>query len=78
MKHNSGNDSAFPSFAEIGGKEVVGSDGLTVREWYAGLAMSGLMANSDLADLMKSGWAPSKGAEICFAVADAMIAQARK
>lgn len=78
MKHNCANDSAFPSFAELNGKEVVGSDGLTTREYFAGQALIGLMANSDLPDLMKSGWAPNKAAEICFMVADAMLAEAAK
>ena len=36
------NPPAFPSFSEINGKEVVGSDGMTLRDWYASQAMIGL------------------------------------
>lgn len=77
MKTNGANDAAFPSPSEINGKEVVGQEGMTMREWYAGQALAGLMANSDLNDLMKKGFAPAKGAEICFMMADAMLAKAK-
>jgi hypothetical protein len=76
MVCNGPNEPAFPVPEQVG--EIGPSRGMSMREWYAGQALAGLMANSDLADLMKSGWAPSKGAEICFMVADAMLAQAKK
>ena len=77
--HNGANESAYPSFAEINGKEVVGGNGMTMREWYAGQALMGLMANSDLADMMsKTGVATYKMAEICFMMADGMIHVGRK
>jgi hypothetical protein len=50
----------------------------SAREYFAGQAIVGLLANSDLSDLFKNGWAPSKAAEICFMVADAMLAESRK
>jgi hypothetical protein len=73
LKHTGANDAAFPSVID----EAV-AEGITVREWYASAALVGIMANSDLPDLMKNGWAPSKAAEICFMVADAMLAEAKK
>lgn len=73
MKHSGPNDSAFPWTQS----QELRADGMTMREWYAGQALAGLMANSDLVDLTKSGWAPVKGAEICFAVADAMLQEGR-
>lgn len=48
-------------------------DGMTLRDWFAGQALMGLMANSDLPDLFKKGFAPHKAAEISYAVADAML-----
>ena len=77
-KNSGHNDSAFPSPAEINGKEVTGQEGMTIREWFAGQALVGILCNSDLPDLFKKGFAPSKAAEICFMVADAMIAESAK
>lgn len=80
MKHNGANEPAFPRSETICDGQVNdhGAEGMTMREWYAGIAMSGILSNSDLPDLFKSGFAPARMVEICFACADAMLAQARK
>lgn len=38
------NRSAFPGYAEINGREVIGHDGMSVREYFAGQALAGLCA----------------------------------
>lgn len=45
------------------------SGGMTMREWYAGLAMQGYLAH-------QGAFIPANVARIAFAVADAMIAKA--
>lgn len=82
MKHNGPNDPAFPALAEVNGKEVVGSEGLTVREWYAGMALQGLLVNGCHA-LAPEGHSqsclqPRVFAQVAFEMADAMLAEAAK
>ena len=47
--------------------------GLSRREWFAGQALAGIIANSGVAD-------PNAGAvaRLCFKIADAMLVQADK
>jgi hypothetical protein len=81
MTHTDADLAAFPYPAVVsqGEQHWPGHNGMTMREWYAGQALAGLIANSDLADLMKStGLATEKAAEVCFALADAMIAESAK
>lgn len=73
MKHNHSNDPAFPVLEEINCKEVVGSHGLTVREYYAAQALVGLLSSGGHDEYDRP-----KIASLCFQYADAMIEQDRK
>ena len=49
--------------------------GLTKREWFAGQALNGWLASFESED----GSPKAKGvAELCFSIADAMIAESQK
>lgn len=74
-EHNGPNEPAFPSFSEIGGKEVIGGVGMTMREWYAGQALIGLLAFDDDG---ANQFTPAIAAREAFRMADAMLAEARK
>lgn len=80
MKHTGANSAAFPRPCGAANSEEqnLQQDGMTIREWYAGQCLAGLIANSDLSDLLRKGFAPAKAAEVCFEIADAMIAQSKK
>ena len=54
----------LPEFADMEGRR-----GMTLRQWYAGMALQGVLSDPQSADL--SGEAV---AECCFMNADAMIA----
>jgi hypothetical protein len=58
-------DRAFPSTTSARGEEVQ-EQGMTLREWYAGLAMQGLLSSSRVLD-------SDRTAELAFAQADAML-----
>lgn len=75
MKNNGG--PAFGLFRKIG--EVAISDGgITVRDWFAGQALSTVMKASDIQkDLSWDAWA-LKVAETAYSMADAMIAERDK
>lgn len=48
-------------------------DGMSLRDYFAGRALAGLIANSDIPDLMRGGLASEKCAEVCYVLADAMM-----
>lgn len=64
---------AFPSAPVYDGNGngiVEGANGMTLRQWYAGMAMQGMMAR----DSYDSGQAtPEKRSKLAFIEADAMI-----
>lgn len=66
---------AFPTCvsADNSGGLNTGTNGMSLRDWFAGQAIMGLMANSDLPDLFEKGFAPHKSAEVAYMVADAML-----
>ncbi len=79
MSKNKGDESAFPypavmcnESAEVQGWP--GSDGMTLREWYAGMAMQAIVGTYDaeVSSYHKTC------AEQAFEIADAMIAQSQK
>lgn len=77
MRPSKADDAAYP-MPYCPTTDSGGCEGMSMREWYAGMAMSGLMANTNLAHLMDNGLTPWKGAEICFMAADAMLAEGKK
>jgi len=54
-------------------KEVA-HKGITKRQWYAGMALSGWMARSDFTIDNDKSFPGEKRAGVCFMMADAMIA----
>jgi hypothetical protein len=64
------NPPAFPMPSTIG--EHTQEYGMSLRDWFAGQALGGLLANSD--------WGPDAGqaASIAYASADAMLAERSK
>jgi hypothetical protein len=70
MKNATG-DSAFPTCvsADQDGGLNYGKPGMTLRDWFAGMALSGMMSG---------GWVPyseKDTAERLYRIADAMIAE---
>lgn len=70
MKFTLGHYPAFPCHP------AGGEPGMYMREWYAGLAMQGLLAMH--ADPTTECPDPAKVAAMAFAYADAMLEEARK
>lgn len=72
------NDPAFPTppvYCETEGVQAdAGQGGMTMREWYAGQALAGLLASR----LASSSPDPELVSAAAFRMADAMLAQARK
>lgn len=64
-----GDTPVFPHFEKLGSSEV-SSGGMTLRDWFAGQAIAGLMANDE-------DYADATAAVVAYKIADAMLA-ARK
>lgn len=69
---------AFPGFHIDNGTTTV-YGGMTLRQWYAGMAMQGILANQDERNVQRGGRGTGMGtsrdvATYAFVVADAMIA----
>ena len=62
--------SAFPSHGTMG--EVV-QEGMTLRDWFAGQALMGYLANPAPGAVIES-----QMVKICYIMADAMIAEGEK
>lgn len=72
MSNKDTGGSAFPLIQYIGGKKVLGSEGMTLRDYFAAKAMQSLLA--------KDTWeqsGPDMFARDAYAMADAML-EARK
>jgi len=69
---------AFPTMLyELGGE----SDGMTLRDWYAGMAMQGMLAGLDRDAqrfLQREAEPTATMATACYKMADAMIQERRK
>lgn len=50
--------------------------GISIRDWFAGMAMNGILSNIDDQTLDKSD--PYTAAEVSYVVADAMLAERAK
>ena len=72
MKYNGPNDAAFPS-PYCPDTDNGGEPGLTVREWYAGMALQGIINGGNF-----QAWKLDGIAKLAFDVADAMLAEAKK
>lgn len=73
---NSGGGPAYPCATDIGYGTKVSSSGLSVRDWFAGRAMSMLDAEAILCDGGLNGaTAPERIASLAYKIADAMLAQ---
>jgi hypothetical protein len=58
---------AFPS-AALFDQAIVDTKGMTMRDWFAGQALAGMMAHKDSAK-----WTRNEVAGDCYAYADAML-----
>lgn len=75
MNNSRGNESAFstsPTFDSDGRTCDSGNTGLSIREYYAGLAMSGIMANADLAPIHDFESAAARAVEMADALIEAL------
>lgn len=69
-----GDEPAFPISIDTGDR-VKGFYGLTKRQWLAGMAMQGMLANERQVSFFETtGNAAKAVAELSFEIADAMIA----
>lgn len=59
-------DDGGPAFPVVGGTK---HDGMTLRDWFAGMALQGVLSNSDAFAKMKD----QQVAECAYAAADAML-----
>lgn len=64
------NPLAFPASADGFGNFLKGTPGMTLRDWFAGRALTGYIAASDFGYMTAQ-----EVAEHCFATADAMLAE---
>ena len=64
-------DDGGPAFPRVEGEHFFGADGMSLRDWFAGLAMQGILASGDDND--------SKVIAIgSYGVADAMLDEREK
>ena len=56
------------------GSTLPGMKGMTLRQWYAGLAMQGTIASQTPDESIN----PARCAQWCFEMADAMLAEGNK
>ena len=63
--------SAFPQHRCDADGTHATTEGMTLRQWYAGKAMQGYMAG--WASSPPSGFVPKQVAQFCFQLADAML-----
>lgn len=66
MSHTQANESAFPWVSSEG------EPGMTMREWFAGMALQGLCAHDG------PPYSEDEIAEIAVGMADALLAELRK
>lgn len=88
MAKNNGGP-AFPEvFSEERGEhgergyEVCSTGGMSLRDWFAGQALAGMIANPDFGqptdEARRLGKFASKAATLCYELADAMLAERAK
>lgn len=69
--------SAFPYTQVIDGK-LRWTDGMTLRDWFAGQALQGMIASHGIARSAWSTIAPDENANLAYVIADAMLAERNK
>lgn len=72
MPEHGRKDDGGPAFPQPGDDWNPKQTGLSVRDWFAGQALAGMLADRD----MNAG--PETTARIAYNYADAMLAEARK
>jgi len=70
MKEKPENPWTFPALTDAA---IAGAEGMTLRDYFAGQALAGLLANSS-----SPGWEWATLAQGCFFAADAMLAARAK
>ena len=70
---------AFP--CTTGSDGGVAFDGMSLRKWYAGMAMQGLLTRNEVVPRYCGEWSQERASEICadaYTLADAMIKEGEK
>lgn len=75
MKIKNKDTSAFPGKSEHGFKEYVNETGLTKREWFAGMALQGFLANKWS---IEGNYSTEQRAEMAIQLADEILKQLEK
>lgn len=70
--------SAFPrsgAYANMGTPRAHSQEGMSLRDWFAGMALQGLTVGTDLEQAAHRGLWPDhdKATKFCYAIADAML-----
>ena len=74
------NEQAFPAVKLAVGDMVIGSDGMTLRDWFAGQALAGICANAKFSALRNGEICDpyigtEQAAEEAYKVSDAILAE---
>ena len=64
---------AFPTQFDYGPSGHQTVDGMSLRDWFAGQALAGILANAKL-NAADGGYSPAMAAADAFTTADAMLA----
>jgi hypothetical protein len=77
MSEKTENPPAFPTPMKDEDWEVYQHYGMTLRDWFAGQALAGMMENERFLDAIRGseGATPSKISHWAYKVADAMLAE---
>lgn len=70
-------DNGGPAFPVVCMNNVW-SHGMTMRDWFAGMALQGIIAKHGIAESAWQSIAPDKNAELAYKMADAMLEERKK
>jgi hypothetical protein len=71
MSANNGGPAFTAQFRSNGSHEWIATNGMTLRDWFAGQALAGYMADPNL--VCGDSVARQRVAKVCYGLADAML-----